>query len=71
MVSCLTLETLCSLCVALCAGGGSRSQEASNSVSFNVCHGWRAVAFVSGEVVNYSEGGFGCSLDVTLLLINA
>lgn len=63
MVSCLTLETLCSLCVSPCTGGGSSSLEASDSVSLNVCHGCRAavVAFVPGYVVNlfiYSGGGF-------------
>lgn len=58
MVSCLTWQTLCSLCVSPCTSGGSSSLEASNSVSLNVCHGRRAVAFVSGDVVNYSGGGF-------------
>lgn len=58
MVSCLTLEALCSLCVSACTGRGSSSLEASNSVSLNVCHGRRTVAFVSGDVVNYSGGGF-------------
>lgn len=57
-VSCLTLETLCSLCVSPCTGSGSSSLEASNAFSFNVCYGWRAAAFVSGDVVNYSGGGF-------------
>lgn len=58
VVSCLTLETLCSLCVSPSTGGGSSSLEGSHSVSLNVCHGRRAVAFVSGAVVNYSGGGF-------------
>lgn len=70
-VSCLTLETLCSLCASPCTGSGSSSLEASNAFSFYICYGWRAVAFVSGDAVNYAAGGSAtkCSLKVTLLII--